>query len=124
MKKNYCNFKFDSDGLIPGEEYEGQIVRKRIQENIGGDDKLLIWVKLYQVKGMEFLYACRISKSRNSRFYRLCNDLYLFNDDGTVNLEEIQIGDEVRCTFSEMEDGNFLISTMEWIGELEEEKDE
>lgn len=119
MKKKY-NIKFEPLDLIEGDTYVGVIERWQIKEDSDGA-KLQIYVKLYIAEESAFLYSCRITNKRNTRFYNLCRKLYLLEEDGTVNFEILDSDCDVIVTLSEMPDGNFLISSMEWWDEDEDE---
>lgn len=120
MKKKY-NIKFEPLNLMEGDTYIGVIERWQIQEDSQGA-KLQIYVKLYIAEESSFLYSCRITNKRNTRFYNLCRKLYLLEEDGTVNFEILDSDCDVIVTLSEMPDGNFLISSMEWWDEEEDEE--
>lgn len=120
MKKKY-NIKFEPLNLMEGDTYIGVIERWQIQEDSQGA-KLQIYVKLYIAEESSFLYSCRITNKRNTRFYNLCRKLYLLDEDGTVNFEILDSDCDVIVTLSEMPDGNFLISSMEWWDEEEDEE--
>ena len=122
MKKKY-NIKFEPLDLMEGDTYVGVIERWQIKEDSDGA-KLQIYVKLYIAEESAFLYSCRITNKRNTRFYNLCRKLYLLEEDGTVNFEILDSDCDVIVTLSEMPDGNFLISSMEWWDEDEDEETE
>lgn len=122
MKKKY-EIKFEPLDLMEGESYIGVIERWQIREDSQGA-KLQIYVKLYIAEESSFLYSCRVTNKRNTRFYNLCRKLYLLEEDGTVNFEILDTDCDVVVTLSEMPDGNFLISSMEWLDEEEEDEDE
>lgn len=121
MQKKYDNFKFEEFDLIMGDEYVGEIIRWRIKEDDINGDKLQVWVKLYVEKETSFMFSCRISKKRNSRFYSFCRKMELLAEDNSVDFSILDSECDVVCILSETKDNAVLISSMEW---LEEEDDE
>lgn len=122
MKRNYDNFKFEEFDLIMGDEYVGEIIRWRIKEDDINGDKLQIWVKLYVEKETSFMFSCRISQKRNSRFYSFCRKMELLAEDNSVDFSVLDSECDVVCILSETKDNAILVSSMEWL--VEEEEDE
>lgn len=122
MNKRYKNFKFEECNLIMGDEYVGEIIRWKIKEDEKNGDKLQVWVRLYVEEESSFMFSCRISKKRNSRFYSFCRKMCLLNEDNSVDFSVLDSEGEVICILSETKDETILISSMEWWDEEEDEE--
>lgn len=124
MRNKYENFKFDECNLIMGDEYIGEIIRWKIKENEKSGDKLQIWVRLYVEQESYYMFSCRISAKRNSRFYSFCKKMGLLKEDDSVDFSVLDSECDVICVLSETHDDAIRISSMEWWNEEEGEETE
>ena len=115
MKNKYMDFKFNTVNIVEDKEYIAHIVYWCIKEDEEGD-KFQILAEFYEL-GATFLFSCKISNRFNSRFYNICNNLCLIQDDGTVDFEILESDCDVICTLSEVQEGTFFISNMWWLDE-------